>query len=138
MSADLAVQIAIRARLLAAAAVTDLVPATAILDRNATPAPRPSIVIGDAQVVDEGTSIARTRERIFHTLHVWKTEPSREGVKRIMAAIRAAIRAERLDLGTGYHCVDWRISSTRALSDPDGETSHGVMVIEVLAEEMVA
>ncbi|GGG62783.1 hypothetical protein GCM10011415_06450 [Salipiger pallidus] len=138
MSADLAVQIAIRSRLVATAAVTDLVPTTAILDRNATPAPRPSIVIGDAQVVDEGTSIARTRERIFHTIHVWKTEPSREGVKRIMSAIRAAIRAERLDLGAGYHCVDWRISSTRALSDPDGETSHGIMVIDVLAEEVTA
>ncbi|WP_370158465.1 DUF3168 domain-containing protein [Salipiger bermudensis] len=138
MSADLAIQVAIRARLVATSAVTDLVPASNILDRNATPAPRPSIVIGEAQVVDEGRSIARTRERVFHTIHVWKTELSREGVKEIMAAARAAIRSARLDLGAQYHCVDWRVSSARAMSDPDGESSHGVMVVDVLAEEVSA
>lgn len=138
MSADLAVQIAIRARLAATSAVTDLVPASSILDRNAAPAPRPGIVIGDAQVIDEGTSIARTRERVFHTLHIWKTEPSREGVKQIMAAVRAAIRSARLDLGPGYHCADWRVSSGRVMSDPDGESAHGVMVVDVLADEVVS
>ncbi|SFD17113.1 DUF3168 domain-containing protein [Salipiger profundus] len=136
MSADLAIQIAIRARLVATSAVTDLVPASNILDRNATPAPRPSIVIGEAQVVDEGSTIARTRERVFHTIHIWKTELSREGVKEILAAARAAIRSTRLDLGAEYHCVDWRVSSTRTMSDPDGESSHGVMVVDVLAEEV--
>lgn len=138
MSADLAVQIAIRNRLVATTAVTDLVPASSILDRNATPAPRPGIVIGDAQVIDEGTSIERTRERVFHTLHIWKTEPSREGVKRIAAAVRDAIRSARLDLGAEYHCADWRVSSARTLSDPDGESSHSVMVVDVLAEEVTA
>lgn len=136
MSADLAIQIAIRARLVATSAVTDLVPASNILDRNATPAPRPSIVIGEAQVIDEGSTFARTRERVFHTIHIWKTELSREGVKEIMAAARAAIRSARLDLGAEYHCVDWRVSSTRTMSDPDGESSHGVMVVDVLAEEV--
>lgn len=136
MSADLAVQIAIRTRLAATTAVTDLVPAASILDRNASPAPRPGIVIGEAQVIDEGTSMERTRERVFHTLHIWKTEPSREGVKRIMAAIRAAIMSERLDLGADYHCADWRVSSLRTMSDPDGESAHGVMVVDVLAQEI--
>ncbi|NDV52164.1 DUF3168 domain-containing protein [Salipiger sp. PrR003] len=138
MSADLPVQIALRARLVASPAVTGLVPASSILDRNSTPAPRPSIILGEVQVIDEGDSIARTRERIVHTLHVWKTEPSREGIKQIMAAMRAAIRSARLDLGTDYHCVDWRVSSVRALSDPDGESSHGVLTVEVLAEEVSA
>lgn len=135
MSADLVVQKAIRARLVETSAVIDLVPAASILDRNATPAPRPGIVIGETQVIDEGGNLARTRERIYHTLHVWKTEPSREGVKEIMAAIRAAIRSTRLDLGPSYHCADWHVRSARAMSDPDGETSHGVMVVDVLAVE---
>ncbi|MCA0847194.1 DUF3168 domain-containing protein [Salipiger thiooxidans] len=138
MSADLAVQIAIRARLVATSAVTDLVPATSILDRNATPAPRPGIVLGESQVVDEGSSVDRTRERVFHTIHLWKTEPSREGVKEISAAVRAALRSERLEIGPDYHCADWRVSSTRTMSDPDGESSHGVIVVEVLAVEVVA
>ena len=136
MSADLAVQKAIRARLIATTAVTDLVPANSILDRNSRPAPRPGIVIGEAQEVDEGDSISRTRTRIFHTIHVWKTEPSREGVKIIAAAIHTAIRSARLDLGAGYHCADWRLASTRTMSDPDGETSHAVIVVECLVEEV--
>lgn len=136
MSADLAVQKAIRARLVSTSAVTDLVPATSILDRNSTPAPRPGIVIGDAQEVDEGSSLGRTRTRIFHTLHIWKTEPSREGVKIIAGAVRAAIRSARLDLGSEYHCADWRVSNVRTMSDPDGETSHAVMVVDCLAQEV--
>lgn len=136
MSVDLAVQIAIRARLISTPAVTALVPATSILDHHGSPAPRPGIVIGDAQIVDEGGTIARTRSRVFHTLHIWKIEPSREGAKRIMAEIRTALRAGRLDLGEGYHCADWRVSSMRTMSDPDGETSHGIMVVDVLAEEV--
>ncbi|MAY47159.1 MAG: hypothetical protein CML65_18140 [Rhodobacteraceae bacterium] len=138
MSADLVVQKAIRARLVATSAVTDLVPATSILDRNGAPAPRPGIVIGESQVIDEGNAIARPRERVFHTIHIWKTEPSREVVKEIMSAVRTAIRSGRLDLGPTYHCADWRVSSMRVMSDPDGESSHGVMVVDVLAEEIAA
>lgn len=132
MNADLAVQKAIRARLVSTPEVTALVPAASILDRNAAPAPRPGIVLGDAQVIDEGDDLARRRERVFHTLHIWKTEPSREGVKEISAAVQTALRSLRLDLAPDYHCVDCRVSSTRTMSDPDGETSHAVLVISVL------
>lgn len=133
MSADLAVQKAIRARLISTPEVTALVPAASILDRNAAPAPRPGIVLGDAQTVDEGTDLARRRERVFHTLHIWKTEPSREGVKEISAAVQSALRSARLDLAPEYHCADCRVSSARTMSDPDGETSHAVLVVDVLA-----
>lgn len=136
MSVDLAVQIAIRNRLVTTTGVTNLVPATSILDRNKLPAPSPAITLGEVQLVDEGRSLSRTLTRVYHTIHVWKVEPSREGVKTISAAIRTAIRSGRLDLGAGFHCVDWRVSSMRALSDPDGETSHGVLVVDVLVEEV--
>ena len=55
-----------------------------------------------------------------------------------MSAVRTAIRSGRLDLGPTYHCADWRVSSMRVMSDPDGESSHGVMVVDVLAEEIAA
>ncbi|MGR3494086.1 DUF3168 domain-containing protein [Citreimonas sp.] len=136
MSVDLAVQKAIRARLVATVAITDLVPANSIIDTNGSPAPRPSIILGEAQVVDQGDSISRTRSRVYHTLHVWKIEASREGVKTIAGAVRDAIRSARLDLGVGYHCADWRVSSIRTMSDPDGETAHAVLVVDVLVEEV--
>ena len=134
MNADLVVQTAIRARLVATAAVTELVPATSILDTHGTPAPRPSIILGDAQVVDTETAYARNHWRVFHTLHIWKKEPSREGAKTIAAAVAAALTPGRLVLTEGYHCADCRVSSVRAMSDPDGETAHAVVVVEALVE----
>lgn len=131
-----AVQVAIRNRLTATPTVTALVPASAILDVNQRPAPSPSIILGESQAVDEGTSLRRAHVRIFHTIHVWKREPSLEGVKLICGAIRTAINAGRLDLGTGLHCADALVSSMRQMRDPDGETSHGVVTVEVLVNEV--
>ncbi|HCO54687.1 MAG TPA: DUF3168 domain-containing protein, partial [Pelagibacterium sp.] len=58
MSAALAMQKALRDRLIGTVAVTDLVPATSILDRNARPTPDPSIIIGEGQELP-GDDIAR-------------------------------------------------------------------------------
>ena len=88
-----AVQVAIRNRLVATAAVTALVPAASILDVNQRPSPSPSIILGESQAVDEGTSLRRAHVRVYHTIHVWKREPSLEGVKVICGAIRKAIHA---------------------------------------------
>lgn len=136
MTAALAVQKAIRDRLVATPAVTGLVPEEAILDRNQRPAPSPSIVLGEAQLVDEGDSIARDRTRVVHTAHVWKQEESLAGVNRIAAEIRSAIHAGRLGLDPGFHCIDALVSGIRALRDPDGAHSHAVVTIEVLVQEV--
>ncbi|MBB05607.1 MAG: hypothetical protein CML03_08830 [Pseudooceanicola sp.] len=138
MSVDLTVQKAIRARLVATAAVTDLVPAAAILDRNERPAPSPSIVLGETQVVDEGTSFERSHSRVFHTLHVWKRDANLIAVKAICGEIRTAIHAGRLALDAGYHTADCFVATIRALRDPDGETSHGVVMVEVLVAEVTS
>lgn len=136
MTPDLALQKALRERLVATSAVTVLVPAAAILDVNQRPAPDPAIILGETQVLDEGDSIARTRHRIYHTIHVWKREPSLAGVKAIAGAIRAAVHSGRLVLDTGFHCADTRVSQTRFLRDPDGERSHGVVTVDALVEEL--
>ena len=133
MSADHAVQTAIRARLVATAAVTDLVAATSILDRNARPAPDPSIILGESQTVGEG-DVARKVQRVYATLHVWKKEPGLAGAKAIGAAIRSAIHAGRLAVA-GFHCGDSMVSGERYMRDPDGETAHGVVTIEALVSE---
>lgn len=137
MSADLEVQKAIRARLISFPAVSALVPAANILDRNQRPVPVPGIMLGETQVVDEGTSLKRAHVRVFHTVHVWQREASLEGVKAIAWAVRSAIHSGRLSLGAGLHCADAFVSSTRFLRDPDGETSHGVVTVEVLVSGAV-
>jgi hypothetical protein len=136
MSAELAVQVALRARLVGTPAVVALVPAASILDAHQRPAPMPSIMLGESQAVDEGESLRRDRQRIYHTVHVWRREASLEGCKAICGAIRAAVGAGRPDLGAGFHCADWRVSSMRQMRDPDGETSHGVVTVEALVVEV--
>jgi hypothetical protein len=135
MSASLAAQKAIRARLVATTAVTALVPATNIIDRNARPNPDPSIVIGEDQELDDDR-IARDVVRIYSTVHVWKRENSLVGVKAIAGAIRNAIAAAPMPVTDGWHFADCHVSTTRFLRDPDGETAHGVVTIESLMREV--
>jgi hypothetical protein len=132
MSADLAVQKALRARLAATAEVTALLPAASILDRNERPVPVPSIVLGETQVQDEETSLARAHQRVFHTVHVWNREKGTEGVKAICWAVRRAVHAGRLVLDGGFHCADARVQDIRVMRDPDGVTTHGVLTVNVL------
>jgi hypothetical protein len=134
MSADLAVQKAVRARLTATPAVTALVPAASILDRHARPAPDPSIILGEGQCIEAG-DIARAVVRVVLDLHVWKKEPGLAGVKAIAGAVRAALHSARLALDTGFHCGDCRVSMMRYLRDPDGETGHGVVTVETIVSE---
>lgn len=136
MSADLALQKAIRARLIATGAVTALVPAGSILDVNQRPAPSPSIIIGEGQTI-EGRRIDRRDQRVILDLHVWKKEAGLTGVKAIAGAIRAAVRGKFPHTG-GFHIADCRVSSARFLRDPDGETAHAVVTVEALVCEVAS
>lgn len=134
MSADLALQKAVRARLVATMEVTALVPAANILDRNARPAPDPSIVLGEGQAL-EGDRIDRSDQRLVLTLHVWK-EPGLTGAKAIAGTIRAALKSVNLTNLTGYHFGDCHVTDTRYLRDPDGETAHAVVTVEAIFVEV--
>jgi hypothetical protein len=135
MSAELALQKSVRGRLISEETVTALVPAANILDRNERPNPRPSIVIGEGQSVDEGDSIARTLTRVYLDLHVWVEEPSTEISKRIAGSIRAAMKV-RPQIEDGYRFADCRVRGTRFMRDPDGVTSHAIVTIDALVQEV--
>ena len=136
MTPEIALQTAIRSRLVITPEILGLLPAANILDRNERPNPRPSIVMGEGQAVDEGDSIARTRLRIYMDLHIWIEEPSTAGVKAVAGAIRSALRSH-LPPVPGCTFPDCRVERTRFLRDPDGKTSHGVVTINALVEEAV-
>lgn len=138
MNVEGEVQTAIRSRLIATLAVTSLVPASNILDTNQRPAPRPSIVMGESQSVDAGTSIQRAHTRVYHTLHIWVKEPSLARSKAIGAAIKGEMRKGRLSLPDGLSCADLMIASQRFMRDPDGEHSHGVVTVEILVSEVLS
>ena len=125
---SLPLQAAIRSRLVASSEVTSIIPASAIVDRNATPALDHSIVIGEATIGPDA-GIKRDRHIVVADLHVWRKEPGLAGAKQVVGAIRAALGDGPLSV-TGYHVVDLRIASTRLLRDPGGHHSHAVVSLE--------
>lgn len=134
---SLAVQKALRLRLISTPAVTALVPATSILDTNQRPVPNPAIIIGEDQIVDIGLTLKRDWVRAISTVHIWKKEPSLVGIKEIAGTIRRSIdRVRRLDLDDpDFVCSDCKIVGATFMRDPDGETSHGVVKIESLVQQ---
>lgn len=135
MTPEIALQTAIRARLISEGAIIMQVPAANILDRNERPNPSPSIIIGEGQSIDEGNSIKRSLTRVYMDLHVWKKEPSTAGVKAIAGAIRAALRMKMAG-APPFHIADCYVQNTRFLRDPDGETSHAVVTVDALVQEI--
>lgn len=125
---------AIRARLVASSAVTSLVPASSIIDRNARPELDNAIIIGEGMTVpDDG--LARSRHEAFADLHIWRKEPGLVGSKQIAGAIRAALSDGPLAVEL-FHVADLRIASTRFLRDPNGTHSHGIVSLEARLVEI--
>lgn len=136
MSAELAFQAALLARLVATDDVTGLVPSGNILDRHERPAPTPSIVLGESQSIDEGNSIQRRLVRVYMDLHLWTLETSTAGSKAIAGAIRGAVNAGRLPDMDGYHFADCRVRQARFLRDPEGEKTHGIVTVDAIVAEI--
>jgi hypothetical protein len=135
MEPSLPLQGAIRARLVASSAVTAIIPASAIVDRNTTPVLDHSIVIGEAMTGPDG-GITRTRHMVVADLHIWRKEAGTVGSKQVAGAIRDALTDGPLSVA-GYHVADLRIASTRFLRDPNGTHSHGVLSLEARLVETV-
>ena len=129
----LPLQAAIRARLVASPSVTSIIPASAILDRNATPALDNSIVIGEGlSIRDNG--IARDRRSVVMDLHIWRKEPGTVGSKQAAGAVEAALD-EPLSVA-GFHVIDFDVVSVRFLRDPGGEHSHAVVSVECRTQKV--
>lgn len=130
---DLALQKAIRGRLVGTPAVSALVPAEAIFDRNTRPERYPCVVIGEAQTVAEPITFSRRHVRVTHTLHVWAQENATTSAKGIAGAVRSALRS---DLTIDDHRVlDHQVTGIRVMRDPAGTLSHAVVTLEALVEE---
>lgn len=134
MEPSLELQKAVRARLVASSAVTALVPASAIIDRNSRPEIFPCILIGEGQTVPDA-GLARSRHETFADLHIWRTEPGLVVSKQVAGAIRAAL-ADTFWSIPGLHVADLFISGSRFMRDPDGVHSHGIITLQANVVEV--
>lgn len=128
----LAVQKALRARLIANAAVTALVPVANVGLDDRRPDAMPCILIGPANC----TFMDRYEQffdEAFCDLHVWTDEPGLSSVKEIAGAIRSALDAGVLN-AEGFRVINSKIASARYLRDPDGVHAHGILSIEAILQ----
>lgn len=130
---SLAAQAAIRAALVSAPAVTTLVPADNILDRNARPEVVPLILIGDGYTVDASAQCIVAAE-VYADIHCWTKEPGLAQCKAIAGAVQRALRG--LDVERDGYALSIMAQDCRFFRDPDGEHAHAVVSVTLFAEEI--
>lgn len=130
---SLALQKAIRSRLIASTELMVLVPADHVMDANGRPEIMPAVYVG------EGQTIFRRWDATSHaTLHVWFAEPGlvqcKEAVSAIVAALRIDAQADGVLPIDGFTVHDMQATQTRYLRDPHGSFSHGVVTVAAIVK----
>ena len=92
----------------------------------------PYLTIGDEQNIDDGSACGAAWE-VIADVHVWSRPDtgSRSELKRLMAQVEPLLTVLTL---TGFRIVVQHLQGTRALTDPDGLTKHGVMTFRYLID----
>lgn len=134
---SLAVQKAIRSRLIASSELMAMVQADHVMDANGRPEIMPAVYIG------EGQTIFRRWDATTHaTLHVWFQEPGlvqcKEAVSAIVAALRIDAQADGVLPIDGFTVHDMQATQTRYMRDPHGSFSHGVVNVAAIVSARAA
>lgn len=132
-SADLELQMAIYARLVADIDVSVIVDAR-VFDRVPVDAIFPYVHLGEAQEITEDVTCV-SAQALYLTLHGWSREVGYPEVKRLAAAVKDALHLTPLVLET------WRLISinhrdTRVFRDQDGLSSHAVIEFAAFVEKL--
>jgi Protein of unknown function (DUF3168) len=136
---SLALQAMIRARLIADAATTALVPATNILDRNHRPEQFPAIIIGEGQAL-MADNFDSFHDQAFTNVHIWAQEIGLGFAKSIAGAVKRALQNGPWVID-GYRAINVRTVSAKYLRDSElgvGPISHVVLTVEAIVIEVVA
>lgn len=72
-------------------------------------------------------------QEITLQLDIWSRRPDRWSMDDMIAAVRAALHEQDLDLGASA-LVSLRVSLWRIIDDPDPLTVHGVVQLDALVE----
>ena len=132
---SLALQKAIRGRLVASPDVLALIAAGSIIDTNGRPEVVPSILIGEGQTV-----LRRFNSTSYATIHVWIDEPGLVRAKELGSAIVGALTFDadieravlRLD---GFDCHDLAVTNLQYMRDPHANYSHGIFTVAGIMKE---
>lgn len=89
----------------------------------------PYVVIGEGESYPFDTD-NQVGSDVDMTLHIWSKSNSMMEIKTIIGEIRALLHRATL-IKTGYNIVDSLCVDTKAMTDPDGQTRHGIIRFRV-------
>ncbi|MCF6370975.1 DUF3168 domain-containing protein [Rhizobium halophilum] len=132
----LALQTAIRTRLVTNATITALVPAAHIRAGSTRPDKTPCIIMSDGSTALHGHDYTAQRAAwVYMDLHVWTLDAGEEAAKEIAFTV-SNILDKRLPIDDGY-CDHFRITSSRFPRDPNPAHGHGILSVEALLRWVV-
>ena len=132
----LALQTAIRARLLDTPAVTALVAADHIRAGSTRPADCRCIIMSNGSTTLHGHDYTAQRAAwIYMDLHIWTLNDGEERAKQIVFAVSQALDKE-IAIDGGY-CDHFRVTGSVFPRDPDPAYGHGVLNVEALVRWIV-
>jgi hypothetical protein len=133
----IALQEAIRAKLINSPAVTALVSADRIKAGTTRPDECPCIRIGEAHTVMHGNDYTSQRiAEIFLDVHAWTVNEGERQAKEITWAVQCALDG-KLTV-TGGDCFEFKITGARYPRDPDPDAyGHGVLSVEALVRWVI-
>ncbi|MCO6386353.1 DUF3168 domain-containing protein [Aliihoeflea sp. 40Bstr573] len=92
------------------------------------------ISFGPTDVVEDDADCIISGE---HTVQIdcWSRQVGMVHAKRMVDAVKAALHEQELTLAESA-LVDMRVTMRRVVADPDGLTSHGIVMIRAMIEEV--
>lgn len=132
---SLALQKAIRGRLVASPDVLGLIPAGNIIDSSGRPELVPVLLLGEGQTV-----FRRFNSISYATIHGWISEPGLVQSKQLGSAVVQALtfdaEIERSVLPLdGFDCHDLAVTNLQYLRDPHASYSHCIVTVAGIMKE---
>lgn len=91
------------------------------------------ISFGPADVVEDDADCIIGGEHTFQ-IDCWSRQVGMVHAKRMVDAVKAALHEQELSLAQNA-LVDLRVTMRRVVPDPDGLTSHGIVMVAAMIEE---
>lgn len=135
----LALQTAIRSRLIGKPEVTALVAPGNIRSGSTRPDNTPCIIMSDGTTALHGYDYTAQRTAwVYLDLHIWTLDAGQDAVKEIAGTVTAALSKHGITNEiTGGYCDQFRVTSCKFPRDPNPEYGHAVLSVEALIRWIV-
>ncbi|WP_226622232.1 DUF3168 domain-containing protein [Brucella anthropi] len=133
----LALQTAIRSRLVSSSDVVAVVPADHIRSGSTRPDKTPAIIMSNGSAALHGYDYTAQRTAwVYLDLHIWTLDAGQDAVKEIAGAVMAALDKKNIQIEGGY-CDHFRVTKSVFPRDPDPAYGHGILSVEALIRWIV-